>query len=167
MAYLELRLPDLRTSGPRTVEIGLDGQHIGTIDLWTCAHCELATVEGIRVDPAAREHRGLLTQALRLLVDRLPGYRWTGSAEMAAQATEFWASLAWWQGSASSADYCSHMRAMPEHIPTPRDGGAEQAEGETEQRRGGAEQAEAGAQAATGGQVAPGEPVVPDQLTRS
>ncbi|CAM04734.1 hypothetical protein A8924_5887 [Saccharopolyspora erythraea NRRL 2338] len=166
MAYLELRLPDLRTSGPRTVEIGLDGRHIGTIDLWTCVHCELATVEGIRVDPAAREHRGLLTQALRLLLDRLPGYRWTGSAEMAAQVTEFWASLAWWQGSASTADYCLHMRAVPEHIPAPRDGGTEQGEGAAErgakQPQGGAEQRQPGQQAEP-----PGRPVVPDQLTWS
>lgn len=102
MAYLELRLPALRTPDPRTVAVLVDGEPAGSVELRVCEQCELATVEDVRL-PAE-----LAAPVLRLLVQRLPHHRWTGSS---AQAPAFWDTLPWWQG-ARTSEHCKHMRTL-------------------------------------------------------
>ena len=102
MAYLELRLPALRTPDLRTIDVLVDGEPAGSVELRVCEQCELVTVEDVRL-PAE-----LAVPVLRLLVERLPHHRWTGSS---AHAPGFWDTLPWWQGS-RMPERCQHMRTL-------------------------------------------------------
>ncbi|GGJ06895.1 hypothetical protein GCM10011581_49790 [Saccharopolyspora subtropica] len=117
MGHLGLvRVPALRPAGPETVECHVDGKHVGTITVRVCDQCEVAVVEGIRMD----DQPDLADHALRLLVGRLPNHRWTTSRATAAQAEAFWRSLPWWQGAAGNPEYCPHMHRSDQPIPAPR-----------------------------------------------
>lgn len=101
--------PSALPAGVSRLDVELEGQAVGNLDLQICQECHRGIIHDIRTDPA-RRRQGLATLAVTTIRDRHPGFSWSTSAIPHTPAAKaFWAALR--MPTPGEPVTCRHMRA--------------------------------------------------------
>lgn len=114
-------VPSPRSAGLARVEL-LVNEHqgdgaaevVGDLDWRSCAMCEVAVIEHVRVDDRElrgqplRRH-GFGTRLVEVVLATAPAFSWSTTVVTTAAAAAFWSSLGW-PTDRHVPDYCEHMR---------------------------------------------------------
>ncbi|MDI3387842.1 N-acetyltransferase [Streptomyces sp. B-S-A8] len=115
--HFRLALTDGAPAGPRVLTfLDADERTVGQLDHQTCAACAAVFVANIAV-ATHWQGRGVGREALTLVADRAPGYRWSTSRQ-SAEGRGFFAALAEETGIefVERGSRCPHMTgAAPPH----------------------------------------------------
>lgn len=100
-------VPPLAPAGVGSLDIYLDGQPVGDVEVQTCARCRRGIIHHVRVDPAHRRS-GLARMAVTTILQRYADYTWsTPAIPNNPAARGFWDTIGIPTGTPIT---CRHMR---------------------------------------------------------